>query len=204
MKRTTLWLILFAALVCCQSGVYAHSHKHDMAPVVQQGGPPNSVILIIRHAEKPDDGPELAPSGQERARAYVHYFETYKLNGAPLHFDDLFASRDSTGSMRPRLTLEPLSHALGMPLQTPYKDKDVDDMAAELRAICPGKHILICWHHGEIADLLASLGANPNQFIPGGDWPSDQYGWVIQLCFDHNGNIIQSQSRRIVEGLQIH
>src|SRR5580698_4075897 len=37
----------------------------------------DTTILIIRHAEKPDAGYELAPAGQERARAYVNYFKTF-------------------------------------------------------------------------------------------------------------------------------
>jgi hypothetical protein len=167
-----------------------------MDATVQQGGPPNAVILIIRHAEKPDDGAGLAPQGVERANAYVRYFETYKFNGVPLHFDALFASRDSAGSMRPRLTLEPLSHALGMPLQTPYKDKDIADIAAEIQSVGPGKHILICWHHGEIPDLLSALGADPN-------WPDNQYGWVIQLSFDSRGHLIPQLTKRAEEHLAL-
>ncbi len=196
MKRIILFLLLFAAVPCSQYGACAHSHKHDMDATVQQGGPPNAVILIIRHAEKPDDGAGLAPQGVERANAYVRYFETYKFNGVPLHFDALFASRDSAGSMRPRLTLEPLSHALGMPLQTPYKDKDIADIAAEIQSVGPGKHILICWHHGEIPDLLSALGADPN-------WPDNQYGWVIQLSFDSRGHLIPQLTKRAEEHLAL-
>jgi hypothetical protein len=35
----------------------------------------NSVIVIIRHAEKPADGDGLAPAGEARANAYVDLFQ---------------------------------------------------------------------------------------------------------------------------------
>jgi hypothetical protein len=37
----------------------------------------NAVILIIRHAEKPDSGDGLSADGEERAKAYVNYFRRF-------------------------------------------------------------------------------------------------------------------------------
>src|ERR1700722_18983705 len=74
----------------------------------------NTVVLIIRHAEKPDSGNTLTPAGEERAKAYVKYFKDYTVEAKPVTLDYLFAAADSKGSMRPRLTLEPLSKATGM------------------------------------------------------------------------------------------
>ena len=47
----------------------------------------NSVIVIIRHAEKPADGDGLAPAGDARANAYVDYFKNFTLGSKPIHFD---------------------------------------------------------------------------------------------------------------------
>ena len=37
----------------------------------------NSVIVLIRHAEKPDAGDALSPAGEARANAYVDYFKHF-------------------------------------------------------------------------------------------------------------------------------
>src|SRR5262249_57759246 len=46
-----------------------------------QEGPKNSVILIIRHAENPANGHGLSPRGEERAKAYKNYFQTFTADG---------------------------------------------------------------------------------------------------------------------------
>ncbi|HUD83961.1 MAG TPA: hypothetical protein VMQ67_10685, partial [Candidatus Saccharimonadales bacterium] len=71
----------------------------------------DAVVLVIRHAEKPENGKALSPEGVERAKAYVHYFQSFQVYGKPLKLDSLFAASDSKKSIRPRLTLEPLSRA---------------------------------------------------------------------------------------------
>jgi len=40
----------------------------------------SSVIVVIRHAEKPDAGDGLAPAGDARANAYVNYFEHFNVD----------------------------------------------------------------------------------------------------------------------------
>ena len=67
--------------------------------------------LIIRHAEKPDTGPDLSPSGQQRAEAYKHYFRKFTVDSKPLRPDAIFAAKDSKDSHRPRLTVEPFAKA---------------------------------------------------------------------------------------------
>src|SRR5579885_1483337 len=44
----------------------------------------DAVILIIRHAEKPEAGFELSPAGQKRAEAYPHYFKDFTLDSKPV------------------------------------------------------------------------------------------------------------------------
>src|ERR1700704_6012971 len=82
----------------------------------------NSFIVIIRHAEKPDAGDGLAPAGDARANAYVDYFKHFTVNSNTIHFDYLFAAKDSHESKRPKLTIKPLSKALGLDINTDFKD----------------------------------------------------------------------------------
>src|SRR5271155_5377145 len=72
----------------------------------------DAVILIIRHAEKPESGMDLTPTGEQRARAYVDYFKNFQIDSQPFKLDRLIATADSKNSHRPRLTLTPLSQAL--------------------------------------------------------------------------------------------
>src|SRR5262245_23938348 len=74
-------------------------------------GPKNGTVLIIRHAEKPADGPGLTPRGEERAKAYPRYFRNFTVDGKPLHLDRIFAAADSDESQRPRLTVLPLARS---------------------------------------------------------------------------------------------
>lgn len=157
----------------------------------------DATVLIIRHAEKPESGPELTQEGEARAKAYVKYFENFSIDSTPVKLDALFATADSKNSHRPRLTLTPLSQALNLPLNLSYKDKKYADLAAELKSRPHGKNILICWHHGAIPELVGALGADPDKLIPGGKWPETQFGWLIELRYDHNGHLIEDESKRI-------
>ena len=72
-----------------------------------------------------------------------------------------------------------------------------------LRAQPHGKHILICWRHERIPELLRALGANPNELLPDGKWPDQEYAWVVRLRYDHRGQLIPSEVKRIDEGLVV-
>jgi hypothetical protein len=159
----------------------------------------NAVILIIRHAEKPDDGSGLSADGEARAKAYVNYFKNFTLDGQPLKLDYIFAAADSKDSQRPRLTITPTSQALGLAIDSRFKDKNFQELAAEIQSKPHGKTILISWHHGEIPELLGSLGADPNKVVPDAKWPEDVFGWLIELRYDANGQLIET--KRINENL---
>jgi len=159
----------------------------------------NAVILVIRHAEKPGSGYGLAPMGEQRAGLYVNYFKNFSIDSRPLQIDYIFAAADSAGSHRPRLTVEPLAGALGQTIDSRFKDKEFEKLAAEIRSRPHGRHILICWHHGEIPQLLRVLGANPDSLIPKARWPERVFGWVIQLRYDSHGQL--AEAKRINENL---
>jgi hypothetical protein len=173
-------------------------------PVAAQPSGPGlagTTLLIIRHAEKPQDegvgGPGLTPAGEARARAYATYLRSFAVDGKVLHIDTLVATADSAGSMRPRLTVEPFSRASGLPLQQPFKNKDVKGLANWLANGAPHRTVLIAWHHGMVPSLLTELGADPQALIPGGAWPPATYDWVIYLHYGEDGHL--ADAKRIVE-----
>jgi hypothetical protein len=153
----------------------------------------DAVILVIRHAEQPDDGDGLSAAGEARAKAYVNYFKNFTIDGQPLKLDYLFAAADSRNSSRPRLTIGPTANALGLTVDTQFKNHQFLDLADEILSRPHGRNILICWHHGEIPNLLRALGADPERLLPNGKWPSDVYGWLIQLRYDQNGDLFESK-----------
>jgi hypothetical protein len=153
----------------------------------------NAVILIIRHAEKPTSGIELSPEGQKRAEAYVGYFQRFAIDGKPVKLDYLFATADSNKSSRPRLTITPLSKALGIEIDSRFTDDNFSKLAQEIQNHPHGRNILICWHHGRIPALLNALGVDPKQLLPNGEWPADVFGWLIQLRYDKNGKLFNAR-----------
>ena len=159
-----------------------------------------NTLLIVRHAEKPPHGRELTPIGQARANAYIHYFEPFNEIGLKLRVNALYSGSDSPDSIRPRLTLEPLSRATGLPLDSSISSKDPNALVTLLRMQPHGNHPLIAWRHRSILALLTALGASPD-LIPAGTWPDDTYDWVIVLTFDNAGHL--HSSRLIQENLKV-
>jgi hypothetical protein len=186
MKRLT-WLALFFSVSIIPTMAMA---KHDHAA---GDGLADTTVMIIRHAEKPESGPGLTPAGEARAQAYVGYFQHFTVGGAPMVPNALYASADSKSSMRPRLTITPLSQALGLPIDNRFADKQTKEMADALRTETHGNHVLIAWHHGEIPKLIHDLGGDSAALFPGDKWPSDVFGWVVVLQYDHKGRLVASQ-----------
>src|SRR4030095_13324372 len=76
-----------------------------------QEGPKNSVILIIRHAEDPANGHGLSARGEQRAEAYINYFQNFTVDSKRLEPNAVVVAADSKQSHRPRLTVEPFRKA---------------------------------------------------------------------------------------------
>ena len=176
--------------------VSAYSHNRLRSGAT---GLVNATVLIVRHAEKAETGPGLSPAGEVRARAYGRYFRPFSLGRELFRVDTLIAAADSRGSHRSRLTLEPLSRLAGIPIQQPFHDRDVRDLAIWLGQGPPSRTILIAWHHGELPSLLRHLGLDPPTILPEGDWPDDVYNWVVVLRFDRQGAIVRNSCRLIRE-----
>jgi hypothetical protein len=173
--------------------------KHHHGDDESQAGLANATVLLIRHAEKPADGPDLSDQGRKRAQSYVSYFQKLMLDGKSARPDAIFATKQSKSSNRPYETVQPLAQALGIAVQANFKDDEVAELAASLRSQSHGHTLLVCWHHGMMPQLLAAFGADPSQLLPGGKWPSEEFGWLLVLSFDAQGKL--SSQRRIEEHL---
>ena len=133
----------------------------DVAATQPSGGGPK-IVLIIRHAEKPEGeegkgkDPNLTAKGYQRADALAKVI--------PANFprpDFLIATKKSKSSNRPAETITPLGAALHEPVDATLKKSQVDDLVHELLTDkkYDGKVVLIAWHHEEIPDIAKALGA---------------------------------------------
>jgi len=180
MKRLTL-SVLFA-LAFATAGV--------SAPV---SGLENAVILIIRHAEDADTGHGLSPSGEARAEACANFFKNFEIDGKPLKLDHIFATKDTSHSHRPRLTVEPTARIFDLTIDDRFKNRQFLDLVNVIKSWQHGENVLIAWHHGKIPRLLRALGADPRTLLPNGKWPDDIFGWLIQLRYDQNSHLVESK-----------
>jgi len=147
-------------------------------------GPVTSLrtVFIIRHAEKPSEGPHLSDLGRERARALVGLFGDCFCKP-----DALIAAANKRKSSRPVETLEPLSAALGLPINADFGTMDVDCLAERLHGGGEpvGRVVLISWRHDAIPLLAQTLGA---QDAPS-DWPEHIFDRVWRLFYTANGAV---------------
>jgi hypothetical protein len=136
-------------------------------------------VMLIRHAEKPDDGSSihLSPAGQKRAEALPKLFDLSRPHPFPKP-DFIFATKQSDNSNRPVETVTPLAKGLHLDVNSHYRDKRYQDLADELltRPKYAGKVVLVCWHHGEMKELATSLRVEDAH-----KWPKEVFDqvWVI-------------------------
>ncbi len=120
-------------------------------------------VLIIRHAEKPDDDSvDLSDQGKKRAEALPGLFQKSDTRPEPFPTPDfIFATKNSKHSYRPLETVTPLAKKLGLSVNAEYKDAEFGKLAEEIfrNPKYAGKTVLICWHHGEMPDLARALRA---------------------------------------------
>lgn len=136
-------------------------------------------LVLMRHAEKPDDpaSPDLSPAGLQRATRLASYIP--QAFGKPSF---LFASEISKHSRRPYETIEPLSKSCGLPIDTSFADQDYAALAQELtRPRYDGKLVLVCWHHGNIPSLAHALGAKRSAYPD--PWDPAVFNLVLKFDF---------------------
>jgi hypothetical protein len=149
-------------------------------------GAPPAAVLLIRHAEKLTDGRiDLAPAGFARAKDLPELFLPSAAGARPKfpRPDVLFATHQSKHSNRPFETIQPLSQALNLPINTDFAD---DDYASLAKLLLSGKYagkvVLVAWHHGTLPQFAAALGVEPQP----GPWPPTQFDRVWRIDW-HDG-----------------
>ena len=108
---------------------------------------PVKVVYVVRHAEKAaqDGDPELSPAGRIRAMALSHLLARSRIVG-------LFA----TQYRRTQQTLEPLSAAHGVPIET-VEAGEVEKLIARIRATVGPGSIVVAGHSNTVPEIVGRL-----------------------------------------------
>ncbi len=183
-RRRFLALTTLAALSTLGAATFALPTQ-SLAQQPTAGAPP-ATILLMRHAEKLTDGRiDLAPAGFARAKDLPELFLGISAGTAPKfpRPDVLFATHQSKHSNRPFETIQPLSQALNLPINTDFADDDYASLAKLLLSgQYAGKVVLVAWHHGTLPQFATALGVQP-QPAP---WPATQFDRVWRIDW-HDG-----------------
>ncbi len=156
-----------------------------------QDSPPHGprIVMIIRHAEKPDADPtatekdiNLSKRGFERAEALAKALCGEGRADFPRP-DFLIATKASKGSNRPVETITPLAAALHEPIESTFKDKEFAEVAHAVLTDpkYAGKTVLIAWHHGTIPDLAKALGVKD----PPQKWQDEVFDRVWEITYNN-------------------
>jgi hypothetical protein len=156
-------------------------------------------VLVIRHAEKPDDDTNihLSAEGKKRAEALPELFKKSANRSDPFPTPDfIFATKVSKHSNRSVETVTPLAKALKLDIHSKFADDEIAKLVEHLYSEqkYDGKTVLICWHHGKIPELVTALGATkvPEHF------KSSVFDQVWVVTFNDKGKtkplVIRQQS----------
>jgi len=127
----------------------------------------------------------LSHAGVKRAQELVSFITTDPAMtrfGLPVA---VFATKTTKGGngQRTQETVASLARALGLPVQTPFLNKDYAAIAKLVLgdAKYTGKNILICWNHEEIPQLAAALGVEPTP----PKWKGSVYDLVYVISYQN-------------------
>jgi broad specificity phosphatase PhoE len=167
-------------LECALCQFVRSAPSSEFSAVLHPNGGPSRIILM-RHADKPDDpeDPDLSAAGVVRAGHLATYIpQTF---GKP---DYIIATARSKHSDRPLETVAPMARAVGVTVQHDIRDKDFEDLVEEIFSdpAYHGKTVLICWHHGTLPAIAALLGATPGSYPD--PWPDDTYNVILDFRYD--------------------
>lgn len=136
-----------------------------------------SKVILIRHGEEPlgDEGTELSEVGWRRASGLPKLFKNENIT----HLIALKPHKKK-GSIRSIQTLQPLSDARELKIQTPYTRDEVSDLVKMLSDdIKYEDHVVvIAWQKETLADIAHQLGADKAPATWGKSF--DRY-WVLEF-----------------------
>jgi len=187
-----LALAMSAAVAGCAGG------PRPTPPAVSAGGAAATLVMVIRHGEKPDgaepgvdaegrpDDSSLTATGWERANRLVDLFDPASGTprpglATPKAIYAAGANDDGEG-LRPRQTVMPLAARVGLTMNTEYGAGDEKKLVEQ--AITQPGPTLISWQHGGIPDIAKAFPSVTPK--PPSDWPDDRFdlAWTFTRTAD--------------------
>jgi hypothetical protein len=159
-------------------------------------------IILLRHAEKPQDDSNvhLSTIGKERARALVQFFTNtpaLTANGLPVA---LFAARplSRSHSRRPEETLGPLAKNLRLHILTPHTATECSALAKTVLndPAYDGRTVVICWVHDYLPQLADALGVKPKS----APWKSNVFDRVWVITYRGKEGVLNDLPQRLLPG----
>jgi broad specificity phosphatase PhoE len=170
---------------------------------------PATKIMLIRHAEKPDDKDggvdqkgkpdkhDLIVRGWQRAGALVQFFANPRdPNSAITRPATIFATEPNSGSEsnRPLHTVTPLAKFLDLNIDSAIAEGSEDALVQAV--VAANGVVLIAWHHEKIpaiANLILQNQSAPQK------WPSNRFDvvWIFSRAAA-NGPWSFSQVRQLL------
>lgn len=133
-------------------------------------------VVIIRHAEKPDNGDNLSCKGFNRALALTSVlYNKFKLP------DKIFVPEvgngKTTNQLRMLETIAPFAIKYNINIDTKFDVNDAKDVAAKI--LKTNGYALVVWQHDKIDNIVKALGADTK----GMKWGDDDYDsiWIVSF-----------------------
>jgi hypothetical protein len=140
-------------------------------------------VILIRHAEKSDDGESLSLRGRERSMALVPFFYG---NPKVLSFG-LPAVVYAAPLPRTIQTVKPLADNTKISIVDKFSKSQIEPLVNEIltNPDYEGKMVLICWSHGDAPQIASLFGVKK---LPKA-WSRQTYDRMWVLNFDEEGKV---------------
>jgi len=153
-------------------------------------------ILILRHAEKPQDpnNEKLSVKGYERAAALAYY-----LPDAFGDINHIFAAGvgKHSHSHRPVETITPLANRLDKKIHDSYLKKEYKEMVNHVfsKEKYTNETIAVCWEHKDIKAIADEFGATNT---PSSTWSETCFDLVWKLTLQNDGSYLLDQIAQLL------
>jgi broad specificity phosphatase PhoE len=147
-RPARLLAMLRLLLLCCLG----------MMPALLQAAPGETVVFVVRHAEKASDHPRdptLSVEGKRRALAIAGMLQEESLQAVY-----------ATPYRRTQLTAAPTAAAKGLSITLRAAGESADSLAHVLRSRHAGQRVLVVGHSNTVPALVEALAGQPIEAIP--------------------------------------